>query len=486
MTAKTTTKTKTAKKVFAGAKLRALRQNNQLTQSQMASRLGVSTSYVNQIENNQRPLSAALIISLVEEFNLNIPDLMDANTDRLLADLMEALADPVFGENPPGLIELKSLTANSPAFAHSMLSLYQAYKKTGEQLAGADDAIRAGSGDAMQTPYEEVRDFFHYSDNYIDELDRAAEKLALELDGSTYDYGTNLDRLSRLSDYLQRTHDAKITYITPQKPEMMRFFESSSRTLFLNERLNPSTWYFQIANQLALMEHKTCISQILDKGSFKTREARNICRIGLANYFAGALILPYGAFNLAAKQQKYDLEQLARRFGASLEQVAHRLSNMQRPGERGVPFFFARVDAAGTITKRHSATPLQFARFGGACPLWNVHSAFEASGQIIRQLAQTPDNNRYLCLAWSQEKRLGGYGGPTRRYAYALGCEISHADKLIYANGLDLPANAKFDPIGISCRTCERRNCFQRSVPPIAAQISISKDTRSIIPYEIS
>lgn len=124
-----------------------------------------------------------------------------------------------------------------------------------------------------------------------------------------------------------------------------------------------------------------------------------ICKIGLRNYFAGALVLPYQTFLAAAKELRHDLELLASRFGASLEQVAHRLSTLQRSGQRGVPVFFARVDRAGNITKRHSAAKLQFARYGAACPLWNVHQAFETPGRIIRQLAETPDGARYLCIA---------------------------------------------------------------------------------------
>jgi len=473
------------RKIFAGAKLRALREQHNLTQAQLAARLEVSTSYVNQIENNQRPLTAAMMLALAEKFNLDLGELISDKTDRLLADLREALADPVFGETVPGLIEIKSTTANSPAIAHALLRLYQAWRKTNERLAGFDAAMTNSPGQGMLSAYEEVRDFFHYADNYIDPLDRAAETLAGELDGSGHNYEQKTDRLARLSDYLARTHDASIKYLTPNRPDMLRSFDRTSRTLSLNARLDPASWFFQIASQLALMEQTTRISSILDAAGFKTDEARQICRIGLANYFAGALLLPYGAFTKAAESQNYDLEQLARQFGASLEQVAHRLSTMQRPGQRGVPFFFARIDAAGTITKRHSATPLQFARFGGACPLWNVHRAFEAHGRIIRQLAETPDNNRYLCLAWSSEKRLGGYHGPTRRYAYALGCEISHADKLVYALDLNLAGEAKFDPIGVSCRICERRNCTQRSVPPIAASIAISPDARTIVPYQI-
>ncbi|VAW23036.1 Propionyl-CoA carboxylase regulator [hydrothermal vent metagenome] len=473
------------RKIFAGAKLRTLREQHNLTQGQLAVRLEVSTSYINQIENNQRPLTASLMLGLAEKFNLDLGDLMSDKSDRILADLREALADPVFGETVPGLLEIKSITANYPAFAHALLRLYGAYRKTSERLSGFDAAITSSASQGMPSAYEEVRDFFHYSDNYIDPLDRAGETLAQELDGPGHDYRQKTNRLDRLSDYLERTHDASIKYEQPSRPDMLRAFDRASRILYLNAHLDPASWFFQIASQLALMEQTTQIANIIEAANFKTDEARQICRIGLANYFAGALLLPYGAFARAAEKQNYDLEELARQFGASLEQVAHRLSTMQRPGQRGVPFFFARIDAAGTITKRHSATPLQFARFGGACPLWNVHRAFEAHGAIIRQLAQTPDNNRYLCLAWSSEKRLGGFNSPTRRYAYALGCEISHAAKLVYAFDLNLDNEAKFDPIGVSCRTCERRNCLQRSLPPIAAAIAITPNERAIVPYKI-
>jgi len=194
--------------------------------------------------------------------------------------------------------------------------------------------------------------------------------------------------------------------------------------------------------------------------------------------------MPYARFLEAAERLRYDLDELALAFGASLEQVAHRLSTMQRPGAKGVPVFFARIDAAGTITKRHSAGPLQFARFGGACPLWNVHQAFQERGRIIRQLAETPDGNRYLCVAWSSEKHVRGYRSSVRRYAYSLGFEVTYAHKLIYADDLDV-GNAAFEPIGISCRICERKACAQRSVPPIAAGIRVDPSQRRTVPYSI-
>jgi predicted transcriptional regulator len=143
------------------------------------------------------------------------------------------------------------------------------------------------------------------------------------------------------------------------------------------------------------------------------------------------------------------------------------------------------VDQAGTITKRHSATRLQFARFGGACPLWNVHRAFETPAQFLRQLAETPDGVRYLCLARDVSKPGGAFGAPTRRYAICLGCEVRHAGDLVYADSLDVTNSAAFEPIGISCRICERTDCHQRSVPPLERRLTITPDERGVLPYRV-
>ena len=210
----------------------------------------------------------------------------------------------------------------------------------------------------------------------------------------------------------------------------------------------------------------------LDGANFRTAEARDIAKIGLANYFAGAALMPYRAFLAAAQQTRHDLERLADLFGASIEQVAHRLSTLQRPGAKGVPFFFVRVDQAGTITKRHSATRLQFARYGGACPLWNVHRPRRRTGcAICASRAMSPN-------------RGGAYLAPVRRYAIGLGCEISHAGALVYSDGLDL--KGRFEPIGISCRICERRDCHQRAVPPLEQRLRVDPDNRGVQPYDIA
>jgi predicted transcriptional regulator len=266
----------------------------------------------------------------------------------------------------------------------------------------------------------------------------------------------------------------------------VRHYDRATRTLTLSPRAAPETQRFQLLHQYALLGQAQLLEATLDLARFQTDTAREIARIGMANYFAGAVLMPYTRFAEAARDTRHDLEQLSIQFGASIEQVAHRLSTLQRPGAKGVPFFFARVDQAGTVTKRHSATRLQFARYGGACPLWNVHRAFETPGRFLRQLAETPDGARYVILARDVSKSGGAWGTPTRRYAISLGCEVSHAPQLVYADGLDLDRDASFQPIGISCRICERAHCHQRAVPPLERRLRVNPDHRGTLPYDIA
>ncbi|MCO5733626.1 short-chain fatty acyl-CoA regulator family protein [Rhizobium sp. SSA_523] len=464
-------------KLYIGRKVRDLRETAKATQSQFAERLGISTSYLNQIENNQRPVSAAVLLALAEKFGMSIADLSSGEGDRLLSALTEALSDPLFDGNGTSLQELKLVTQNAPGLAHALIAAHQAYRRSGEQLASMDDRLGRG---ALQeaTPYDEVRDYFHFVDNYIHDLDVMAERLAgdLGLGGGDNHAALQSVLLERFGVAVERT---------ALQDDLIRRFDPASRRLSLNAYAAPATRDFQMALQIAQLHAADTIDRLAREAGFRTAEAMEICRIGLQNYFAGALLLPYETFLKRARALRHDLDLLAAHFGASLEQVCHRLSTLQRPGQKGVPIFFARVDRAGNITKRHSAAKLQFARFGAACPLWNVHQAFEMPGRIIRQLAETPDGMRYLCLATQITKGSGGFRAVQPRYALALGCEISYADSFVYADDLDLANRAAFEPIGISCRICERHNCPQRAMPPLRSRLSVDHDNRSIVPYRI-
>ena len=461
-------------KLYAGAKLRELRGRLNITQKSFAEKLGVSLPYLNQMENNNRPISTSVILGLAQEFGFDVTELQSGDEARLISDMREALADPAFTGPAPGLADLRLAASNAPALARALLDLHAAYRQTHERLASLDEALGREDARLQPSPWEEVRDFFHYCDNYIDAVDVAAEHFSEQVKADE----TPSDAAARLLNQ----HGVRVLN---SDGDAVRDYDDSSKTLSLSRHASTATRSFQTLLQLALVSQDPLLEATLDLARFQSPEARSIAKVGLANYFAGAALMPYTAFLSAAQTHRHDLEILSMRFGASLEQVAHRLSTLQRPGAKGIPFFFVRVDQAGTITKRHSATTLQFARYGGACPLWNVHQAFELPGQFLRQLAETPDGVRYFCLARDVSKSGGAWGAPTRRYAIGLGCEVKHANALVYADHMQVDTSQAFEPIGISCRICERRKCHQRSVPPLERQLSVDPNKRGVLPYQL-
>ena len=460
-------------KIYAGASLRETRGRAGLTQRAFADRLGVSLPYLSQMENNHRPVSAGVLLRLASEFSVDLGAMAVGDADRMVLDMAEALADPLF-DSPPPRADLRLAATNAPAFARAFLDLYRAHREGQERLAAMDEALGAGAQNATSSPWEEVRDFFHYCDNYIDAVDRAAEHFARQR-----------PEIAPLQAAINALSDRGIDVAMAELGSGPVYLRDGKR-ITLNATAATETQAFQLLHLLALETRGDLLEATLELARFRSPSARNIARLGLANYFAGAAMMPYARFLEAARAQRHDLERLAHLFHASLEQVAHRLSSMQRGGNRGVPFFFVRVDQAGTITKRHSATRMQFARFGGACPLWNVHQAFETPGRFLRQLAETPDGKRYLLLARDVSKPGGAFGAPVRRFAIGLGCEISHAREMVYADGLDVGNPQLFEPIGVSCRICPRPNCHQRSVPPMDRHIRIPQDRPGPLPYEIT
>ena len=461
-------------KLYAGAKLRELRGRVALTQKAFANRLGVSLPYLNQMENNNRPVSTTVVLGLVQQFGFDVSELQAGDEARLVSDMREALADPVFTGPAPALADLRLAAANAPALARAFLDLHAGYRQTHERLASLDEALGREDARLQSSPWEEVRDFFHYCDNYIDPVDRAAERFA-----------QNCRPDQTITQAAIVVLEAQGITVRFAQSDAIRHFDPTLQVLTLARDAAPATQTFQLLLQVALLTQSDLLTATLDLANFQSDAARSIAQVGLANYFAGAALMPYGAFLETAQETRHDLELLGAHFGASLEQVAHRLSTLQRTGAKGIPFFFVRVDQAGTITKRHSATTLQFARYGGACPLWNVHRAFETPGQFLRQLAETPDGVRYFCLARDVSKSGGSYNAPVRRYAIGLGCEVRHADALVYADHMSIAAPDAYAPIGISCRICERRNCHQRAVPPLERRLRVDQNMRGMLPYQI-
>jgi predicted transcriptional regulator len=258
-----------------------------------------------------------------------------------------------------------------------------------------------------------------------------------------------------------------------------------AKRLFLAEDAAPESEIFWLAHVVGQLEQRALIERELRRAKLSSEEAISLARIALANTFAGALMLPYGRFHAAAQAARYDIQRLQRGFGASFEQICHRLSTMQRPDLPGIPFYFAKTDIAGNILKRSSATRFQFAQFGGPCPLWNVYRAFAHPGEILVQLATTPDQATYLNIARTVGRGGGSYLSRPRAVAVVLGCELRHAAQTVYAAGLNLNNPDAADPIGPGCRACERTNCRHRSVPPMGTALDVGTAERGVVPYRL-
>jgi XRE family transcriptional regulator, fatty acid utilization regulator len=465
------------RRIFAGDRIKTLRSSRALNQSEMAQVLGISVSYLSQLEHDDRPLTAPVLAKLAQHFPLDWSAFEEDSATRRFAALREAAADPLFS-TPLSVEQLARFAEQQPALADQFVALHAAYLHTGQRLQIIDEAMSADNRGGSRLPWEEVRDWFHNTGNYVDTLDRAAEALAKKIHGTGL--SPSLDDIER---YLRESLSISILH---RMTAGLRDFDAVLGSLIIDQSQPTESQMFQLAYQLVSLALKDEISLIIDGALLKTTAARQLLFMGLANYAAGALLMPYARFREEARAVRHDIDRLRQIFGVSFEQACHRLSTLQRPQMRGVPFFFCRVDMAGNITKRHSATRFQFARFGGACPLWIVHEAVAIPDRILVQLAETPDGVRYVSMAKGLVKPSGSFDRAPRRYAVALGCEAEHAREFVYADGLALASPAAATRIGVSCRICPRPDCDQRAFPPSDRDIIVDPDHRSVVPYAIA
>jgi predicted transcriptional regulator/DNA-binding XRE family transcriptional regulator len=487
------------RKTFLGVKLKTLREQRGMTQAALAQRLGLSPSYLNQLENNQRPLSVPVLLRLQSALGVDLQLFSEDDEARLTAQLQAVMAEAA-GDTVVAQAELRALAQQMPALAQVVIRLHRRGRDAEDRLA----ALAAAAGDRAgelaasgRQPHEEVRDFFYERHNHIAALDERAEALAAFVQAGPASSARRRTKAggapdarelaARLEAFLARVHGVTTQALADEGPHAqgatLRRFDADKRVLHLGASAEPGQRAFQLATQLAYLDAGPLVDKLADEGSFSSAESRALARIGLASYFAGALVLPYRRFLEAAEQLGYDIDLLAQRFGVSFETVCHRLSTLQRPEARGVPFFFVRVDRAGNISKRQSATDFHFSHTGGTCPLWNVYEAFAQPQKVLTQLARMPDGRTYLWIARCVSRPTGGFGSPERTFAIGLGCDVRHAPRLVYARGLNLADGQAATPIGAGCRICDRQGCPQRAFPALGKRLRVDEHERPREPY---
>lgn len=492
-----------------GGKVRALRRRFDLTQAQLAERLGISPSYLNLIESNKRPLPAELLIALASQFQVDLASFTVDEDARTVADLLEAFADPLFEELPLSAAEVRELAQSSPAGAQAVITLYRAYRAARasadalatqldeEQLARVDRAVIEGgepprgaehvegarpadlSGvERSRISSEEVNDLLQRRNNHFPELEAAAEELWRR---ARFD---RLDLYPALVRFLERELDVKVHTVPAQvEPGVLRRFDPEAKELLLSELLPTRSRNFQLAHTIGLMLWGDTMQRIVSEEQLTVPASRSLARVALANYFAGAVLMPYEDFHRAATETRYDLDVIGRRFRVSFEQVAHRLTTLSRPERPGVRFHYIRIDIAGNISKRFSASGIRIARFSGACPRWNVFAAFLTPTLTRVQISEMPDNQRYFCIARMIHRDGGGWQAQHPVHAIGLGCRLEDAHHLVYADGVDLTHAKNVVPVGVNCRVCERNDCEQRALPSVRQALQVDERIRRVSPF---
>jgi predicted transcriptional regulator/transcriptional regulator with XRE-family HTH domain len=462
------------RRLYVGPSLRRLRRERGLTQADMAADLEVSASYVALLERNHRPLTAELLVRLARTYRIDMTLLAGDGGSDERARLETVLKDPIFAGIDLPVVETGDIATNFPGVTEAFLRLYTAYQEDQLALAdhGAEDLDVGGRAAEAADPVAESRRFLAARRNCFPILDDAAERLVQE--------ATNQGGLAaRLKD----RHALGVRRVPSQvMVGSMRRLDWHRKEVLLDDELDNASQNFQLALQLAYLELGEEIDTTLGGGHFTGEGGEHLTRRALAGYAAAAMLMPYTAFARAVEARRYDVEGLARQFGTSFEQTAHRMTTLQKPGQERVPFFFVRVDEAGNVSKRLDGAGFPFARHGGGCPLWTLHQAFRTPRQVVTQWLELPDGQRFFSIVRTVTAGGGAYGRPRVDRAIALGCAAEHADRLVYTQA-GAPGPESATPIGVTCRLCHRADCAARSAPPIGRPILPDHIRRATAPF---
>jgi predicted transcriptional regulator/DNA-binding XRE family transcriptional regulator len=462
-------------KTFVGPHLRRLRLERGETQGQMAKALGISPSYVNLLENNERSVSVSVLLRLFEVYGVDWRAIAEDESPALLADLRAVMQDPLLAEGAPDLAQMRAALVHSPALVQAFLKLHRAWSAASDQLL----ALSEGDATAVAaSPEAAVHGAFRRNRNHFPVLEEAAEAFWGEAPPERDEVYASLKR--RLFD----RSGVRVRLVRVEDlPGTLRRYDEGRGEILLSEALDHINRVFQLVHMAGLLECRAVIEGLVARSGIEETRSAGRMRVELANYFAAAVLMPYDAFLAEARATKYDLDHIATRFGVSFEQACHRATTLQRDGAQGVPFFFLRIDKGGNVTKRFNATGFHLAEYGGACPRLDVHTSFRTPGRIVPQFVEMPDRSQYFVFSRTVERPTWARHAQDNRLAVAMGCAIEHAGALGYAEGFSV-AGARMTPIGINCRICPRANCDQRAHHAAILTQPVDEKRRGVTRYD--
>jgi XRE family transcriptional regulator, fatty acid utilization regulator len=458
----------TDRSVYMGPRLKRLRRELGLTQAQVAGDLEISPSYVALLERNQRPLTADLLLRLARIYRIDLSDISGDGGADYPARLAAALRDPMFADIDLPALEVSDMATSYPGISEAFLRLHTAWAE--RQLELAD---RSGGDGLPDDPVAEAQRHLAARQNVFAPIDEAAEALAAQI-----------GEAGGLAAWLKARRGITVRRLPSDVlGGSLRRYDRHREQLLLDDALDTASQNFQLAVQIAYLDLRKAIDAAMTEAGAMSEAGRATLRRALANYGAAAILMPYDAFAKSAEARAYDIEALARGFGTSFEQVAHRLTTLGKPGREGVPFGFIRVDRAGNVSKRLDGAGFPFSRAGGACPLWTLHHVFSTPRTILTQWLELPDGRRFFSIARSVTAGGGGYGTARVERAVALVCAQEQAHRLVYARTQADLSPDRATPIGVTCRLCQRMECPARSAPPVGRKLVPDDYHRGNVPY---
>lgn len=466
-------------KIFAGPRIRRIRNSLELTQMAMAEELGISPSYLNLIERNQRPLTVQLLLKLAATYKLDL-NMLRGQSDDALGALKQVFADPLLSAELPSDQELIELAEAAPNAAAGFVRLYKAFRESQDRLSDLKNLLASEGHEtgllSARLPADEVREVFETRPNYFDRIEQKAEAFSEIL-------GIGAELAASLKQWMRTEHNIAIRQLPVQAmPHWRRQFDRHTMRLNLSERLSPFDQLREIAIEACLLYMREAIDTELGDLALSGDEALRMARFELARYAAHALIMPYTVFQETAIRVKYDADVLRSRFACSFEQVVNRLTMLQRKGKTGIPFFMLEIDHAGNRFRRAGAKGYPHAGFGELCPKLPIHAVFTQPGQIVVEQVETPSGENFLVIVRTLEGPQGAFGERVRRTAVLLGCEANYAGETVY--GAHAEAAKKPTRIGPACRLCERKGCLSRVEPPITRSVGLDEMVAGLSAYE--
>ena len=463
-----------------GPKIKAFRRQLGLQANKLAEELEISPSYLNLIEGGKRKIDGDLLLKVCEKLKIQLSDLTTKSDINLENTISEILDDKLFEDLDILGPEVKDLVGTNPKIGRALVRLGDILKKKDHELINKIEKLSGKIVDNRKNsfPGEVISDFLQENKNYFPKLEEFANKVFEKIQVN------NRTRYIALCEYLKKEYSITVKDTIPEdgKP-FSKIFNKKKKELLLSDYSSLETKKLHAASQIAQEGASKEIDQYLSNFNFPSEESKRLTQVALLNYCGAAILMPYKLFHSECKKLKYDLELLQNTFATSFEQVAHRVTCLQDPKLPGIPFHMLRTDIAGNISKRFSLSGIEIPRYGGACPRWNVYSAFTRPGVIQAAVSKMTNGEKYVCIARTVEKGVGRYGLSKSILSIGLGCEAKYAKQFVYTENLDISDKKTEIPIGVSCRTCDRLDCSQRAFPPLHKKFDVDINSRGVSVY---